>query len=200
MNRKYVIPMALALAVTAASGAAAQTPGELIRFTMRRSQAISAAGCLPQASATVSVKTLGEVETMNVQATGLPPNTGFDFFVIQVPNAPFGLAWYQGDMQSDHNGRADGTFIGRFNRETFIVAPGADVAPVVHDTDASANPATRPVHTFHLGLWFNSPDDAARAGCPATVTPFNGDHNAGIQVLSTNQFAKTDGPLGRLNP
>jgi hypothetical protein len=23
-----------------------------------------------------------------------------------------------------------------------------------------------PVQTYHLGLWFNSPDDAAKAGCP----------------------------------
>jgi hypothetical protein len=56
------------------------------------------------------------------------------------------------------------------------------------------------VHTFHLGLWFNSPEDAAQAGCSDTVTPFNGEHNAGVQVLNTSNFAKEDGPLGRLQP
>ena len=66
--------------------------------------------------------------------------------------------------------------------------------------DADNNPATAPIHTFHVGVWFNSPDDAATAGCPANVTPFNGDHNAGIQVLSTNQFPDTKGPLGTLKP
>jgi hypothetical protein len=56
------------------------------------------------------------------------------------------------------------------------------------------------VHTYHLGLWFNSPADAAKAGCPSTVTPFNGEHNAGIQALSTRQFQDQHGPLRRINP
>jgi hypothetical protein len=53
---------------------------------------------------------------------------------------------------------------------------------------------------FHLGLWFGSPAAAAAAGCPTTVTPFNGDHNAGIQALSTRQFPALNGPLSRLRP
>ena len=134
----------------------------------------------------------------------MPPNNEFDLFVIQLPNAPFGLSWYQGDMESDANGRAVGDFIGRFNLETFIVAPGSGAAPVVHDSgpfpDAETNPATAPVHTFHLGLWFGSPAAAVSAGCPNTVTPFNGDHRAGIQVLSTRNFPVASGPLRRLAP
>ena len=76
-------------------------------------------------------------------------------------------------------------------------------APVVHNfafPDASANPVMNPVHTFHLGLWFNSPVDAGKAGCPTGVTPFNGDHDAGVQVLNTGQFDDAQGPLGRLKP
>jgi hypothetical protein len=95
-------------------------------------------------------------------------------------------------------------FLGRFNIETFIVAPGTGPAPVVHNKrpfpDAHTNPATPPVHTFHLGLWFNSPRDAAAAGCPNTITPFNGDHTAGIQILSTRNFANDRGPLRQLMP
>ncbi len=60
--------------------------------------------------------------------------------------------------------------------------------------------ATPPVHTYHLGLWFNSPDDAAAAGCPNTVTPFNGDYTAGIQVLNTSNFPDDQGPLRQLVP
>ncbi|MBK8175343.1 MAG: hypothetical protein IPK66_08845 [Rhodospirillales bacterium] len=155
------------------------------------------ASCLPNAKARVTISTLGEVETMTVAATGLPKNVGFDFFIIQQANAPFGLSWYQGDMESDSQGRAVGVFVGRFSRETFIVAPGSTAAPVVDGEDASTNPATEPVHTFHLGMWFNSPADAAAAGCPNIVTPFNGEHNAGIQVLNTSNFA-VKGPLFNL--
>lgn len=57
-----------------------------------------------------------------------------------------------------------------------------------------------PVHTFHLGLWFNDPADAVKAGCAGSVTPFNGDHNAGTQVLSTRNFDDAQGPLRMLIP
>jgi hypothetical protein len=52
---------------------------------------------------------------------------------------------------------------------------------------------------YHLGLWFNSPQDAAAAGCAATTTPFNGEHNAGVQALSTRNFPDPSGPLRRLH-
>jgi hypothetical protein len=42
-------------------------------------------------------------------------------------------------------------------------------------------------------LWFDSADAAAAAGCPATITPFNGEHGAGIQALSTKQFPNDQG-------
>ena len=74
--------------------------------------------------------------------------------------------------------KGHGRFIGRFNEETFIVAQAPPVpAPLVHNNafpDASINPVTDPLHTFHLGLWFNSSKDAKNAGCPADTTPSTG--------------------------
>ena len=187
------------LTVPGTASAAANTT-----FSMIRSQSVVNANCAANAQAKVTINSLGPVEVMHVEATGLPPNTEFDLFVIQLPNAPFGLSWYQGDMESNANGRAVGDFVGRFNLETFIVAPGSGAAPVVHDDapfpDADTNPATAPIHTFHLGLWFGSPAAAVSAGCPNTMTPFNGDHKAGIQVLSTRNFPAGNGPLRRLAP
>ena len=185
-----------------ASGPAAAADNVL--FNMVRSQSVENAGCALNAKGRVTINSLGPVEVMHVEATGLPPNSEFDLFVIQSPDAPFGMSWYQGDIESNEAGRAVGDFIGRFNLETFIVAPGATAAPVVHNhapfADAATNPATAPIHTFHLGLWFGSPDVAIAAGCPNTLTPFNGDHRAGIQVLSTRNFPATNGPLRRLQP
>jgi hypothetical protein len=57
--------------------------------------------------------------------------------------------------------------------------------------DASENPATESVHTFQLGSWFNSPN----AQLDVRLTRFNGEHNAGIQVLNTLHFADDEGPL-----
>jgi hypothetical protein len=61
--------------------------------------------------------------------------------------------------------------------------------------EAKVGIKTDPVQLYHLGLWFNSADDAAKAGCPGNHTPFNGEHNAGIQVLNTATFPDTPGPL-----
>ena len=175
---------------------------ETISFDMVRSAGAEAAGCLPDARGRVRISSVGPVELMQVVVTGLPASTEFDFFVIQLPNGPFGLSWYQGDIETDDSGIGIGTFIGRFNIETFIVAPGSGPAPVIHDQppfpDADTNPQTAPVHTHHLGLWFNSPDDAVAAQCPGAVTPFNGDHTAGVQVLSTRNFPDLEGPLQQL--
>jgi len=173
-----------------------------ISFKMVVSKAAST--CLPNAEAKVQIISDGKAEDMFLVASGLPPNTGFDFFVIQVPNAPFGLSWYQGDVQSDADGDAVQHFRGRFSIETFIVAPGVASAPLVFNDppfpDAAKNPATNPVQTYHLGMWFNSPADAQKAGCPNTVTPFNGEHNAGIQVLNTSTYRDDHGPLRNLRP
>ena len=155
----------------------------------------SSNSCVPGASARVTVSTLGDIQTLHVEATGLPKKTTFTLFVIQVPQAPFGLAWYQGDIDTDSNGVGVGNFTGIFSIETFIVAPGVAPAPKVFPQDATSNPATDPVQLYHLGMWFDSPDDAADAGCPSTVTPFNGDHQAGVQVLNTSNFGQRNGPL-----
>lgn len=154
--------------------------------------------CAPKATATVKIRPAGAVEIMDVAVEGLPANTDFDFFVIQVPKAPFGVAWYQGDIVTDKNGRGRQEFVGRFNVETFAFAQGSAPAPVVFSgafPDASLNPSFNPIQMYHLGLWFDSPDAAQKAGCPATVTAFNGQHNAGIQVLNTSNFADDHGPL-----
>jgi hypothetical protein len=173
------------------------------KFNLVRSPALSAVpDFVPNARGRVKIESVGPVEIMDVKVEGLPPNTDFDFFVIQIPHAPFGLAWYQGDIETNRYGVGHGRFIGRFNIETFIVSqpPGMVPSPVVFNNafpDASVGPATEPIHTYHLGLWFNSSQDAANAGGPSTVTRFNGEHNAGVQVLNTQtpEFPDDFGPL-----
>lgn len=199
---KSKVCLAFAAAVLTTIGLGANAFAELsTTFTMEVSA--GAASCLPDARGKVTVSTVGVVDNMHVEVQGLPANTDFDFFIIQVPNAPFGMAWYQGDIETDNKGKGVGDFTGRFSQETFVVAPNTAPAPVVHSgtfPDASTNPATAPVHMYHVGLWFNSPTDAGTATCPTTVTPFNGDHTAGIQVLNTASFDDAHGPLRRFNP
>jgi len=183
----------LALGLTSLTAAAQSTS-----FSIVRSASAIAGNCLADAKGRVTINSLGSVEVLHLEASGLPPKTGFDAFIIQLPNAPFGLSWYQGDLTTDDSGRAVADFIGRFSSETFIVAPGSGPAPVVHPQDATANPATAPVHTFHIGVWFDSVTAATNAWCPANMTPFNGTHTAGIQALSTRNFSNANGPLRRI--
>jgi hypothetical protein len=191
-----------ALACTSAIAQESLGSSKRVTFDLVRSPGLASFPTVaPKARGTVTVHTIGPVEIMKVNVEGLPPNTDFDLFVIQVPNAPFGLSWYQGDIETDANGKGSREFIGRFSIETFIVAP--NIAPAPADPfnepgsipDATQNPATNPVQTYHIGLWFNSPADVVKVGGPNTITPFNGEHDAGVQVLNTSEFPATSGPL-----
>jgi hypothetical protein len=142
-------------------GLASAADEDHISFKMVVSKGAST--CLPNARAKVQIISDDQAEDMFIVADGLPPSTGFDFFVIQVPNAPFGLSWYQGDMQSDDDGDGVQHFRGRFSIETFIIAPGVAPAPRVFNDppfpDAAQNPATLgpdgktpgPVQKYHFG-------------------------------------------------
>ncbi len=164
-------------------------------FSMVRSSASISANCLPKAKARVSIKARGEVEEMKVSVKGLPKRTTFDFFVLQAPDFPFAMSWYQGDLKTDKHGKGDVTYVGRFNKETFTIAPGVAPAPAPHPGDSAVSPGTPPIHQYHLGFWFDDPADAVQAGCSPNVTPFNGEHDAGVQALSTAQFPQLGGPL-----
>ncbi len=190
----------LALGVLSIGGSmsAAAAPPEELKFDMALSAA--AAGCLPQAQGRVTVRDAsGGNQRMQVSVNGLPPNTDFAFFVLQVPTGPFGMSWYQGDIVTDKKGRGSEEFRGIFSSELFVFAPATRAAPQTDTFDAATNPTTAPVHTYHLGLWFSDPADAAAAGCPGTVTPFEGNHQAGIQVFNTSNFGTeaATGPLGQ---
>ena len=198
--KHFFATSAIVVAVLASASLPAQAANTSITFPMVVSA--GAKTCLPKATARVIDATLGPVEELTVVASGLPPNTDFDFFSIQVPNAPFGLGWYNGDIETDSRGIGVGHFVARYNIETFIVSPGAVPASQIFTKppfpDATQGVKVGPVQIYHLGLWFNSPADAAKAGCPNTVTPFNGEHNAGIQVLNTGTFPDQKGPLVNL--
>jgi hypothetical protein len=178
----------LAVAMAAAVGLAGTVPlanaraGDSITFNIVKSA--GAASCLKAAAhGRVAISDLGPVQNMHVEVFSLPPNTTFTLFVINTPTAPFVPAWYQGDLTTNENGNGVLDVTGIFNHETFILNPGIPAVPVELD---------------HLGIWFADPTDAANAGCAGTPTPFDGDHNAGIQVLNTSNFANSNGPLLKL--
>jgi hypothetical protein len=178
----FTVAVAIAIAFVGMVPHAAAAASDSIRFNMVRSA--GASSCLsPNARGRVTISDLGPVQNMHVEVFGLAENTDFTLFVINTPNAPFTPAWYQGDLTTNARGNGVVDVTGIFSHETFILNPGTPAVPVELD---------------HLGIWFADPTDAANAGCLNTPTPFDGDHNAGIQVLNTSNFADDKGPLLRL--
>ncbi len=182
--------MAVAMGVAAASGAsAASSRSESFSFGLQASPGITS--CLPHARGRVTITPGSLNDTMRVSVHGLPARTGFDLFVIQTPNKPFGISWYQSDLNTGRHGNGSATVRGIFDRETFSVSPGGTTT-------------FAPTHQFHLGLWFNNPNTPFRLGCEPgatapVVTPFNGEQHAGIQVLNTGQFPDNAGPLSHVH-
>jgi hypothetical protein len=91
---KSIVLGALAVAALASTPALAGNKDEdEFKFDMVRTPALKAfPNFVPNAQGRVKIESVGPVEIMDVKVWGLPPNTDFDFFVIQIPNAKFGLA------------------------------------------------------------------------------------------------------------
>jgi hypothetical protein len=178
---------ATVLGVTATMAVASGAPARAHGFSFRLVPSAGISSCLPHARGNVTITPQGENDKMVVHVAGLPKNSEFDLFVIQVPDKPFGVAWYQSDIDTGRNGTGSVTVRGIFDAETFSVSLGGTTT-------------FGPTHQFHLGLWFNNPRQPFRLGCEPgatspTVTPFNGEQHAGIQVLNTGQFPDNAGPL-----
>jgi len=107
----------------------------------------------------------------------MPANADFDLFVIQQPNKPFGVSWYQTDVTPTGTASATPTVRGVFRRRDVLRAPGGTTTfgPTISTTWAcgSTTPTSR-------STWAASPTSRVTS---RSVTPFNGEQNAGIQVL-----------------
>src|ERR1022692_219655 len=191
------------LVATAAAGAVAMAVGvtaawattrpnaheQSFSFSLKRSAAV--VSCLPHASGRVTITTGSLNDTMTVSLRGMPPNSGYDLFVIQQPNKPFGVSWYQSDVNVGRHGTGSATVRGIFNSETFSVSPGGTAT-------------FAPTHQYHLGLWFHHPRPPFNLGCEPgvktpVVTPFNGEQHACIQALNTANFPVSKGPLSHVH-
>jgi hypothetical protein len=183
--RRIIVPVILALVMAVLAAAAAFAVDSTTSFKMVRSQKAVANDCLEGARAHVDVRTTPtDQQIMDVTVNHAPKNTEFELFVTQQSNSPFGISWYQADFETNKEGQGEVRARGIFSEELFVFAPGSVKAPHVDDFDAEKNPAFDPVHTFHLGLWFGSPQEAKDAGCPDTVTGFDGDHEAASRRLA----------------
>src|SRR5207237_4101489 len=151
LRRRAVTWATAGLAVTAVAGALSLTAASAAPVTSaRHSGAFSFAlvpspgikSCLPHAGGRVTIIPGSQNDTMEVSIFGMPANADFDLFVIQQPNKPFGVSWYQTDVNADRHGFGHATVRGVFDVETFSVSPGCSTT-------------FGPTHQYHLGQWFH---------------------------------------------
>jgi len=150
----------------------------------------------PKPSVTVSVIRGKLNDTLTINGSNFKPNLAFDMFTVQRSNllsngtvdpnfTNFGMAWYQSDLQANSTGSFKATIHTILLDQIFGFDPD------------QSNPS--PINTFHVGFWFNNPNDANVDGCTFNVnkpTPFNGEHNAGPVAFISVPNAKTNlGPL-----
>lgn len=146
----------------------------------------------PRAHATVVRGKLND--TLILDLDGIKPGLAFDLFTVQrssllAPGTPdpafnksFGLAWYQSDIEIGKHDR------GQVRIKTILLDQIFGFDPDV---------ALLPTNTFHLGFWFNDPQDAVACGFdPSKPTPFNGEHKAGpLAMISVPDPVTHLGPL-----
>jgi len=176
----------------------AQAQSDNIKFHLsvnpKFASCLAQPGFAPEASVTVFRGKLND--TLVVNASHLRPGLKFDLFTTQRsqlradgtvdPNFPgFGLAWYQSDLQADSNGNIN----------------NAQIKTILLDQIFGFDPdvTLAPTNTFHVGFWFNNPNDANTNGCTFNVlkpTPFNGEHQAGPNAMISTPNGTTGlGPL-----
>jgi len=148
----------------------------------------------PKAQVTVERGELND--TLVLHLHNIKPNLAFDLFTVQRSNLlangqpdpdfavkfnkSFGLAWYQSDVEADSDGG------GKVMVKTILLDQIFGFDPDV---------GLEPTNTFHVGFWFNNPDDAAACGFTG-FTPFNGEHHAGPLAMISVPNADTGlGPL-----
>lgn len=161
-----------------------------------------AADPLVPATAKVTVSRGTANDVMVVELKNFKPGSKFDLFTIQRSNLTsdgfadpdfktFGLAWYQSDITVGADGKAEAVVKSILLDGIF----GFDADP--NPGSVIGAPLVPPTHTFHVGFWFDGPQDAAACGFdPTKPTPFNSEHKAGPNaMISRPDFATGQGPL-----
>ncbi len=187
-------------ALAASNGSLSKQQANTFSFTFNMVPASAAIQqCLPHALGTVTITKGSQNDELTLHVVGLAPSTGYDLFVLQIPHAPFGIAWYQSDLETNSNGEGTVSVRGIFNIETFSISPGT-VTTKGREGNDQTGATFGAVNQYHLGLWFNDPQVPFNLGCEPgrtlpLVTPFNGEQHAGILALNTSNFPDSAGPL-----
>ena len=194
-STRYIV---LVLAVTFLIAASVPMAAQVTTKTFAIVPVPTVESCLaasPSVTPTVTIQvTHGNLDdVMTVVGDHFLPNLNFDLFTVQRTNLSttgtvdpsfksFGLAWFQSKLHSDESGHISATVRSAILDRNFGF-----------DRDV----ALGPTHTYHIGFWFDRPQDAAACGFDVSKpTPFNATHNAGPAAMISRPDAISKlGPL-----
>ena len=132
------------------------------------------ATCLPNAAARVTVfprEEIRGVDTLDLHAEGLRPNTTFAVFLTEMPVPPFGAVQYIGDFTTNVAGRGS-----------------VRVDAIIDEAFAFNNITGVRTDLNHIVFWFADPADDEDCVPGSAPTHFDGDGEAGVAVMSSKNF------------
>jgi hypothetical protein len=199
LNKKWFFALAVGLASLVWGALPAVAQSDVAHFQLfPNPKFVSCLGVpggpTPRAKVTVYRGKLND--TLVIKAENIRPGLAFDMFTVERSNllsdatpdplfTNFGFAWYQSDLEANQEGKISGTIKTILLDQIFGFDPDL------------SNP--NPINTFHVGFWFNNPNDANVDGCTFDVTkptPFNGEHKAGpVAMISVPDSDTNLGPL-----
>ena len=148
-----VTAVAGALSLTAASAAPVTSARHSGAFTFALMPSPGIKSCLPHAGGRVTIIPGSQNDTMEVSIFGMPRNADFDLFVIEQPNKPFGVSWYQTDVNADRHGFGHATVRGVFDARDVLGVARRRHHPVRPDPPVPPGPVVqRPQRSVQPGL------------------------------------------------
>ena len=134
------------------------------------------AGCqeFQNAAASVAVfprEDIRGVDTLDLHAEGLRPNTTFAVFLTEMPVPPFGAVEYIGDFTTNAYGRGS-----------------VRVDAIINEAFAFNNITGVRTELNHIVFWFADPEDDEDCVPGSAPTQFDGDGEAGVAAMSSKNF------------
>jgi hypothetical protein len=138
------------------------------------SDAIANCTSMPNPAATVAVFPREDnrgVDTLDLHAEGLRPNTTFAVFLTERPVPPFGAVQYIGDFTTNAAGRGH-----------------VRVDAIIDEAFAFNNITGVRTELNHVVFWFADPNDDEQCVPGSAPGHFDGDNSSGVAAMSSKNF------------
>jgi len=138
------------------------------------SDAIANCTSMPNPAATVTVFPREDsrgVDTLDLHAEGLRPNTTFAVFLTEMPVPPFGAVQYIGDFTTNAAGRGH-----------------VRVDAIIDEAFAFNNITGIRTDLNHVVFWFADPNDDEQCVPGSAPGHFDGDNSSGVAAMSSKNF------------